>query len=296
VRSSSESIDPKGFPSTWKRNSESAVRPGPLYDRELFADEDDFVGVPLPFRLLLRPSELPAVALNQHVAFARAAQSSLADAEEIGEPEHVGLHRATDLRLEVRADGDALILGQVLSAAALREARERERRHQLEIVAGDLVGALEDGEIPVARRARERADALRVACRPGERGAVREQPLAAGPGGAAMLPAAADVLQGRARHLEGAEVAEGAPGLDTALLERGPLVGALLDVGVEEVVQGERIDGVALGVDVPAFSQQRVHLALGLGLILGTRVGTRRRGASPGNCVQMYQYLERAFC
>src|SRR5262249_24848621 len=97
--------------------------------------------------------------------------------------------------------------------------------------------------------------------------------LARIPGRAAMLPAAADVLQRRARHLEGTQVAERAPDLDTALLERNPLVGTLLDVAVEEVIHGKLLDGVALGVDVAAFGEQRVHLARGLGLVLGARFG-----------------------
>jgi hypothetical protein len=77
----------------------------------------------LPLGFLFRPPQLPRVADDEHVALARVPQSTLADAGQIGEPEHIGFHLRPVPRLEVGADGAALVLGDVRAALAFLEVR-----------------------------------------------------------------------------------------------------------------------------------------------------------------------------
>ena len=66
---------------------------------------------------------------------------SVADAEEVRQPEHIGLDRRAFLRLEVGADGGALVFGQVLAALTLAVVRVRQRRHEPALLLADRVRA-----------------------------------------------------------------------------------------------------------------------------------------------------------
>src|SRR5262245_39079011 len=117
VRASSERIGPRGFPSTWKEvvAAREAGGPGTLDDGALpLARQHDGVASPV-LGVLLRPHQLPDVALDVNVALHGAPQLPLPDPRQVGEPEDVGFHSGTEAGLEVGADGDALVLGDVLT-------------------------------------------------------------------------------------------------------------------------------------------------------------------------------------
>jgi hypothetical protein len=116
-----------------------ADHPRALDDFQLLADEHHLMRVPLSLCLLLRPPQLPRVAVDQHVALPRVAEPAFAHADQVGEPEHGGLHLPPEPRLEVGAlevgaDGKALILANVLAALPARQVREGERRQELQFL------------------------------------------------------------------------------------------------------------------------------------------------------------------
>src|SRR5207245_11101644 len=94
---------------------------------------------------------------------------SVADAEEVRQPEHIGLDRRAFLRLEVGADGGALVFGQVLAALTLAVVRVRQRRPEPALLLADRVRAAEHGHEAVAARAAEWPHPLGLVGAPRER-------------------------------------------------------------------------------------------------------------------------------
>src|SRR5205809_1022416 len=77
--------------------------------------------------------------------------------------------RRAFLRLEVGADGGALVFGQVLAALTLAVVRVRQRRHEPALLLADRVRAAEHGHEAVAARAAEWPHPLGLVGAPRER-------------------------------------------------------------------------------------------------------------------------------
>src|SRR5262245_27249122 len=225
-------------------------------------------------RLLGRPLELPHVALNQHVAFAGAAELTLADADQIRESEDVGLYAGPETCLEVGADCAALILGEIGAAPPLLKVRERERRIEVALLLAECECAAERGHIAVAGRAAQALHALRVPRPPGEHTARTEYPVPSRPHRPTLgTPAPTDRVEMIAPHVNGTCGAEEiAPHLDAANLVRLAFVLAVEHIEIQEVIDRDVLDSFPLDADGSRLAEPRMQLGLRLSLVRRARI------------------------
>src|SRR5262249_49651600 len=229
---------------------------------------------PLPLGFLFRPAQLPRVADDQHVALAGVAEPAFADAGQVGEPEDGGLHLRPEPRLEVGADGAALVLADVRAALALLEVRAGQGRAPVKGRLGEVMGPAPAREEPVAARPAEWAPPRTVSRRPRDRDAVVEHALTGLPDRPALHPRAANLVELVARDLDGQRRAQrGAPRLHAADLHVLPTVGQVEVVAVEELVDRDPLDGEALAPLVAALAEDLMELAPGLCFVLHPRIG-----------------------
>lgn len=214
------------------------------------------------------------------------AELALPDAGQVGETEEVGLHRSAEASLEVAADGEALVLGDVGAARALVEVVEGQCRLEPEFAAPERVGATQHGDEAVETGTAERADARRVTSGPGDGAAVGEGAAAGAPGGPTRLPAAAEVVEIEAHDVEGQARAKGrAPGLYPALLDLAALVGRVEEVEVQEIIDGARLGREAGAALMGALHEKLVQLTFSLDAVRGARIGRLAAAGLAGELV-----------
>src|SRR5262249_51177912 len=120
----------------------------------------------------------------------------------------VRLHGRADLRLEVRADGEALVFGQILAPSGLCEAGKRERCHEASLLLAERVGTADDRQVAIAGWAIDGPSTLRLPRRPCERLPIAQCEGTFSERDTDALPLPADGIQVVALHVERANVPE----------------------------------------------------------------------------------------